>query len=165
MTPPGNWREKEAERGEVGGGVDGCDIRSHFDVALLLAAQRAVSLSLCRIRVSDLRLMAAMRFVVVVTFMFHLAVKSVFLPSFLPLSVARPSPIPILVWKHDEPHFHVERTDADGPATERTNGRLAAQFGSEIGSSPFCIDAAAAVPQSVPIFPPNIPTRRRRRRR
>ena len=56
-------------------------------------------------------------------------------PSFLPLS-------PILVWKHDEPHFHVE------PTGERTNGRSAAQFGSEIGSSPFCIAVAVAAVRS-----------------
>ena len=45
-------------------------------------------------------------------------------PALLPpsLSVARPSPIPILVWKHDEPHFHVERTRSrtDGRASEQT---------------------------------------------
>ena len=41
-------------------------------------------------------------------------------PAILPLSIGRPSPIPILVWKHDEPHFHVERTWTDGRAREQT---------------------------------------------
>ena len=123
MTPPGNWREKEAERGEVGGGVDGCDIRSHFDVALLLAAPRAVSSASVSSSNPCLGLETHGGDEVSCDGHFHVPSRcKIGVSAFLPLSVARPSPIPILVWKHDEPHFHVERTRTGERANKRSFG-------------------------------------------